>query len=169
MDLLSGFNVSWFYSIGFLMLGFTLLLIEVFAIPGLNIFGLLGLLTVSAGIYIAYLKIGLIEAVLVAILGISITLILLRTVLKSRSWRSLILSNSASRSEGFDSARKDFGSFLGLVGDAVTPLHPTGRVRFQEELVDVVSEGDFIGQGERVRVIAVKGHRIVVESLAQTE
>ena len=169
MDVLSGFNVAWFYSIGFLMLGFMLLLIEVFAIPGLNIFGLLGLLAVAAGIYAAYLKIGLIEAMVVAIVGVSITLILLRSVLKSRRWRSLILSNSASKNEGFDSSRKDYSSFLGLIGEAVTPLHPTGRVRFYEELVDVVSEGGFIGKGERVKVITVNGHRIVVQSLIESQ
>ena len=169
MDVLSGFNVAWFYSIGFLMLGFTLLLIEVFAIPGLNIFGLLGLLAVAAGIYAAYLKIGLIEAMVVAIVGVSITLILLRSVLKTGRWRSLILSNSTSKNDGFDSSRKDYSSFLGLVGEAVTPLHPTGRVRFYEELVDVVSEGGFIGQGERVRVITVNGHRIVVQALAESQ
>ena len=169
MDVIAGFGIAWVYSIGFLLLGFTLLLLEIFVIPGLNIFGLLGLLAVSTGVYIAYLKMGLVEAVLVAVFGISITLVLLRSVIKSRGWRILVLSNSVSRAEGFDSVRKDFGSLLGLVGEAVTPLRPTGRVRFKEELVDVVSEGGFVVQGDRVRVIAVNGHRVVVKSLATTE
>ena len=79
------------------------------------------------------------------------------------------MSNSTSKNEGFDSSRKDYSSFLGLVGEAVTPLHPTGRVRFYEELVDVVSEGGFIRQGERVKVITVNGHRIVVQSLVESQ
>jgi membrane-bound serine protease (ClpP class) len=169
MDVIAGFGVAWVYSIGFLLLGFTLLLLEIFVIPGLNIFGLLGLLAVSTGVYIAYLKMGLVEAVLIAAVGIFITLVLLRSVIKSRGWRSLVLSNSVSRAEGFDSARKDFASLLGLVGEAVTPLRPTGRVRFEEELVDVVSEGGFVLQGDRVRVIAINGHRVVVQPLAATE
>ena len=166
MDIIAGVSVAWVYSIGFLLLGFTLLLLEIFVIPGFNVFGLLGLLAVSTGVYIAYLKLGLLEAVLVAAIGISITIGLLRKVVKSRSWLSLVLSNSASRVEGFDSARKDLGSLLGFVGEAVTPLRPAGRVRFCEEFVDVVSEGGFVARGDRVKVIKVNGHKVVVQSLA---
>ena len=100
MDVIAGLGIAWVYSIGFLLLGFTLLLLEIFVIPGLNIFGLLGLLAVSTGVYIAYLKMGLVEAVIISVVGISITLVLLRSVIKSRGWRSLVLSNSVSRVPG---------------------------------------------------------------------
>ena len=39
----------------------------------------------------------------------------------------------------------------------------------RKELVDVVSEGGFIGKGERVKVITVNGHRIVVQSLIESQ
>lgn len=163
MDSLVSFGIAWSYAIGFLLLGFTLILLEIFLIPGLNVFGLFGLLAVATGVYIAYLKLGLLEALIMAAIGVLFTLLLLRKVLKSRRWQDLVLSRSTSKSEGFDSARKDQGSLLGLVGETVTTLHPTGRVRFDDEFVDVVSEGGFVNKGDLVKVIKVNGHKVVVQ------
>jgi len=52
---------------------------------------------------------------------------------------------------------------LGDLGTSTTPLRPSGRARFGEELVDVVSESGFIAPGEPVRVIAIDAMRVVVE------
>ena len=41
----------------------------------------------------------------------------------------------------------------------------TGESTIGEELVDVVAEGSFIDPGQRVRVIAVQGNRVVVREV----
>jgi membrane-bound ClpP family serine protease len=73
----------------------------------------------------------------------------------------------------FDSARKEDGyvsnvnrtDLLGLEGIALTILRPAGTVIINSERVDVVSEGGFIDQNARVKVIKVEGARIVVREL----
>jgi membrane-bound serine protease (ClpP class) len=51
---------------------------------------------------------------------------------------------------------------LGKQGVARTPLRPSGVALFDEERVDVVTEGERIEPSARVKVVAVKGNRVVV-------
>jgi membrane-bound serine protease (ClpP class) len=53
-------------------------------------------------------------------------------------------------------------SYTGKVGRTVTILRPAGRARFEGRLVDVVAEGEFIPPNTQVRVVDVKGNRVVV-------
>ncbi len=52
---------------------------------------------------------------------------------------------------------------LGTVGTAHTMLRPSGKVNFDGHHCDVVTDGDFIDPGAKVRVVAVDGTRVVVE------
>jgi membrane-bound ClpP family serine protease len=54
---------------------------------------------------------------------------------------------------------------VGAEGKAVTPLVPGGKARFGDELVDVVTDGDFIDRGQRLQVVEVLGNHVVVRSL----
>jgi membrane-bound serine protease (ClpP class) len=54
---------------------------------------------------------------------------------------------------------------VGAVGSVEAPLRPAGVARFDDRRVDVVSRGEAIGVGERVRVVELKGNRVVVARL----
>ena len=49
---------SWLYSFALLVLGFLLILLEVFVIPGFNIFGVFGLGSLCVGVLYAYKTMG---------------------------------------------------------------------------------------------------------------
>ena len=51
----------------------------------------------------------------------------------------------------------------GATGRAMTSLRPSGRAEFDDKIVDVVSEGQWVAPGDAVRVITVHGNRIIVE------
>jgi membrane-bound serine protease (ClpP class) len=51
----------------------------------------------------------------------------------------------------------------GTTGLARTTLRPSGKAAFGEQLLDVVSQGEFIEAGAPVRVVLVEGARVVVE------
>ena len=46
----------------------------------------------------------------------------------------------------------------------VTPLHPTGIALIQNRRVDVVTRGEMLEQGQKIKVVKVEGNRIVVEN-----
>ena len=82
MSFLGGEMLEWVYSLALLVLGFVLVLLEIFVIPGINIFGIVGFLTAIAGIAYAYMNMGGLAAGVVAGLGLVGTAILVRLMLK---------------------------------------------------------------------------------------
>lgn len=50
----------------------------------------------------------------------------------------------------------------GDVGRAMGTLRPSGRAKFGEHIVDVISEGQWIEPGQKIRVVESRGNRIVV-------
>src|SRR6266487_6132980 len=55
----------------------------------------------------------------------------------------------------------------GMQGTAVTILRPSGKARFADHVVDVVTEGEFIAAQTPVTVVQTDGMRVVVKSVAQ--
>jgi membrane-bound serine protease (ClpP class) len=83
----------------------------------------------------------------------------------SGRFRGLLLQGSVQRSEGFVSAPSR-GDLIGLDGVALTDLRPSGTARVGEERLDVVTEGGFIAEGSRVRIVQSDGYRHVVRPVA---
>ncbi len=166
-SLVDGSSADWFNSLALLILGFVLVLMEIFVIPGLNIFGLIGFLAVVAGVSFAYMKMGFAAAAIIAAIGMLGTFILLRTTFKMRSWQRLVLGSKIE--SGNNSANPGREMLLGQRGEALTPLRPAGRARLHDGAVDVVSEGGFIERGAPVEVVKVAGNRVVVQMAAKTD
>ena len=58
----------------------------------------------------------------------------------------------------------DLDNLVGTVGVTTTPLGPSGKARFENHLVDVISTGEFIARDSQVVVLEVHGNRVVVRS-----
>jgi membrane-bound serine protease (ClpP class) len=54
----------------------------------------------------------------------------------------------------------------GAVGVVTGTCRPVGQVRFGDDLVDAVAEGEFIAPGAKVTVLKVEGNRVVVTPVA---
>lgn len=166
---MSGEYLNWVYALSLLILGFVLILLDVFVTPGVDFLGLLGLLAVGAGVYFAYVKLGTGPAIAVAVAGLAGTVFLIWMLVRRRAWQRMVLESKTTRDQGYDSSRPGLGDLVGQQGEALTPLRPAGRARFGEHVEDVVSEGAFLGPGEAVEVMAVEGNRVVVQKLKELE
>jgi membrane-bound serine protease (ClpP class) len=66
-------------------------------------------------------------------------------------------------------APREFATALalapGMEGAALTTLRPSGKARFADHVVDVVTEGEFIAAETPVTVIQTDGMRVVVKRL----
>ncbi|HEY1064608.1 MAG TPA: NfeD family protein [Pirellulales bacterium] len=56
-------------------------------------------------------------------------------------------------------------ALLGQTGRAKTPMLPSGAVNINGRVVDAISRGVPIDAGSFVRVVEVRGHRVVVEAI----
>ena len=79
--------------------------------------------------------------------------------------KRMILQSDQPLDEGWVASTTD-DSLIGAEGEAFTTLRPAGTVAFEARRVGAVTSGEFIEKGSRVRVIEVRGNRIVVEATA---
>ncbi len=60
---------------------------------------------------------------------------------------------------------REAAALVGREGVAVTPLRPSGVALIDARRWDVIAEGRFVEAGARVRVLAARGNRIIVQAL----
>ncbi|MCH6266505.1 NfeD family protein [Neobacillus citreus] len=145
--------------------GILLLFFELF-LPG-AVAGTLGLAALILSFFLAgedALQMGV--SILISIFLSTLVFFLMIKVLGKKLvlFNKLVLFDSAKKEDGYVSNinRTDL---LGKEGVALTILRPAGTAIFNNERVDVVSEGGFIAQNSKIKVIKVEGARIVVREV----
>lgn len=78
----------------------------------------------------------------------------------------LILSDATDTESGYTSF-DDRSHLLGETAITVTPLRPSGTIRYGEERIDAVAEGSYITADMKVKVIHVEGTRVVVRPIEE--
>ena len=112
---------------------------------------------------------GITEAIIVPLAVVTAFKILPKTAIGRQLFLSAPGSASASRKGDGTADRpgKTGGNaeLIGAEGTSVTPLRPSGTAELNGRRVSVVSSGEMIPTGAKVRVINVEGTRIVVEEV----
>ncbi len=173
--------------IALFIVGLVLVLIEVlFFAHSTIVFGVLGILLMIASLLWTmidryprqpFLPTGKMLAIpllnmFIAIIGSCIVIALLARYLPRTSlYGRFALIDSNPPGPSLAGAPRQFATALaltpGMQGTAVTVLRPSGKARFADHLVDVVTEGEFIVPETRVTIIETDGMRVVVKSAAQ--
>lgn len=147
------------------VVGIGLLVLEAF-MPGFGLPGISGIVMEIVAIALTWVNHGPVAALGLTIIVLSLIAIAismsLRSATKGRLSRSkIILKERESNEEGYRSA-EDMQVFLGKEGETTTVCRPTGMAEFDGVKLNVVSEGEFLPAGTRVRIVQVEGSRIVV-------
>jgi membrane-bound serine protease (ClpP class) len=141
-----------------LVLGLVLLFAEVAIVPGFGVAGILGILALGSGAVAAWTELGPIWGGVTGGASLVAAIVVLVWLPKSRAGRQMVLSHSQAEAH----SQQDRSALVGRRGVAVTPLRPTGRVRFGSDEVDVVTEGEYIDRDQEVEVTIVEGALVVV-------
>lgn len=144
-----------------------LILLEVLLSPGLWICGCLGFLSMICSV-VFFADTWILAAMqIILILIVAVILIMTKTNNeKSRNiLKKLVLRDRTTTEGGYLSQPINIRDYLGMEGVALTALRPAGAVKIGSERVDVVTEGDFISAGDRVKVIKVDGSSVIVRKL----
>jgi membrane-bound ClpP family serine protease len=144
------------------ILGIILLFLEIF-IPG-GILGVLGIFLFSIGIFLT------VDSALQAILyigGMLLTLGILillsfRFPRTRKFWERFSLSTRQTKEAGYVAPEPSYEYFLGKEGVALSQLRPAGVADVEGQRLDVVTEGGFISQGSKIKIIEVEGTRLIV-------
>mgnify|MGYP005764334451 FL=1 len=169
MDILEVFTNLSTWSVILFILGFLLVIVEMFN-PGFGVPGALGIVFLIVGVIDTAETVEqgiLMGVVILAILAVMLTIVLY-SASKGRLSKKLILKDATDRQSGF-SGTEDMKYLLGKSGKTVTPLRPAGCADLDGVRLDVVTRGEFIEKDVPVTVIEVEGNRIVVEPAKQPE
>lgn len=149
-----------------LALGVILVIVEMFH-PGFGAPGITGIILIIIGIVLiaqTFQQAIILLILILAILGIALSLVL-HSATKGRLSRTpLILKHTQQKETGYIGIN-DLEFFLGKEGISSTVLRPSGVADFDGVKIDVVSEGAFIPQGKNVKVIKVTGRSIIVREI----
>lgn len=177
MKFLAG-TAEWLELIAF-ALGLICIGIELFVVPGFGIFGIGGLALTVLGVVLMsqtfviprnmYQLEILSRGVWVALGGAAGMIggfIAMRMMLPHVPLLRGLVMEAPDEAIISESERlADYGYLLGQSGLTTTPLRPSGKAKFGEQIVQVVSDGTAISLGEAVRVCEVHGAKVVVEAV----
>jgi membrane-bound serine protease (ClpP class) len=140
--------------------GLVLIAAEVL-LPGL-ILGTIGFLCLVASVALVFVNYGTVAGIVATFIVSILTLVgfVLWLYVFPRSFigrRVMLLTPNSEKS----AAAKN-QSLVGLEGEALTPLRPSGTARIDGRRVDVSAVGDFLEEGAKLEVVSADGLRVAV-------
>ncbi|MDD9302308.1 MAG: serine protease [Desulfobacter sp.] len=168
------------FFIGFLLLG-----VEVFVLPGFGVAGISALMVIGIGLVLSFqnfvfpdpalpwearLMLKNVSFVMGSFLGaLVVSFLMIRFVLP----RISTLIKGPYLSATLEDARADSAQSLevspGEAGIALTQLRPSGKIRIKNKKIDAITQGDFIDANARVRVLEIVHNHVIVEKQENKE
>ncbi|MDF2626625.1 MAG: hypothetical protein K0R39_456 [Symbiobacteriaceae bacterium] len=153
--------------VGLAFLGILLMVIEAF-IPGFGVFGVGGLISVVASIFLSVDSPKLATNYLMwTSIAFMFTLFALVRGLSKRGLGKALTLRQRHDEKSYVPERADLSGLVGKEGRALSTLRPAGTAQFGTQRIDVVTEGEFIASGTTVKVIRVDGARVLVRSVVE--
>ena len=157
---------AWGLTVAMLLIGGVIFMfLEIAVIPGFGITGILGLLLLCGGLATAFMKLSMAMAMVttfLAILGVILLLLWFFLVFpKTSMGRQFILETESSAANGFV-AVDDKSAYIGKTGVTLTMLRPSGIAKIDDERVDVMTDGEFVEKGVRIKVIKARQGGMIV-------
>ncbi len=152
----------WIIVISLLLIGLTLIIVELVFIPGTTVVGLLGLIFAIVGIVISYSHFGNDIGFYILLATLASTLAALFYSFRSGAWSKFSLKSSINSkvNEGIMASLQ-----IGDEGITVSTLRPMGKAEFNSKTFEVKTSGNYIETGEKVRITQIESHQIVVEPI----
>ncbi|OIP26850.1 hypothetical protein AUK22_06240 [bacterium CG2_30_54_10] len=144
--------------------GLVLLFIEVALIPGFGLTGITGIIVIFAGMGLAFWKLDIKLAVpytlisFVAVVGLVLwSVYIFPYTTLGKKFR---LETRISVEDGYTAIR-DMSKYVGMEGVATSDLRPSGIARVGDDRLDVISDGEFVPRGTKIKIIKEKGGSLI--------
>lgn len=115
------------------------------------------------------LAIPLRNLILAIVAAVVVIWILARYLPRTSLYRRFALMTSNPPGPSLAGAPREFATALalspGMEGISVSILRPSGKARFADHVVDVITEGEFIASEKPVKIIQTDGMRVVVKGV----
>ncbi|MFA7180963.1 MAG: NfeD family protein [Bacteroidales bacterium] len=143
------------------VIGILLLAIELLITPGFGLPGILGLLSIIGGVVLSFIEYGNLTGIIVLACVIATLSAFTWMVLRSKTWKSISLSESISSKS--DTTPLEKGLATGRTGVALSRLAPSGKARFDGIDAEVWSQSGIINSGTLIQITNTDGNKITVK------
>lgn len=165
------------YEIALFLLGLILIAVELFAIPGFGVTGVLGALFMISGLALAMVGnegfdftgvpfTDILMAFLIVIIALFVSLTLSfytgQKLFSTSRFGELALDTVHETTSGYTSADAVMKTLVGKTGAAFTMLRPSGKVEIDDEVYDATALTGFIDKGEAIRVVKYETSQVFV-------
>jgi len=183
-------GMAGWWEVAAILIGLAALAAEIFVLPGFGVCGVVGMLSLFAGLIGTFIADGpvlpgdpgsseglllgagtVLLAIVTAVIGLYFISKRFETFpILNRLVHSTVSGGPREESnrDAMLTAMRETARDLIAPGDegvAKTPLRPSGNAMINDALVDVVSDLGYIEKGDPVRVVRVEGMRVVVEKI----
>ena len=164
-----------------LILGIILLGIEIFVIPGFGIAGISGLALIAIGAILAfqdfvipdptlpwqgeilvenivYVFGAFFMAIIVALFVLRYLMPKLSVVVKGPYLNATLEDSHADSSEALRAK-------VGDIGVTTTLLRPSGKIKIKDDVLDGITQGEFMEKGTPVKITQIQGNRVIVSKI----
>jgi len=160
------------------IVGLVLIAIEIFAIPGFGVAGVLGIAFTITGLTLSMVQnmgtgifdydfTNVIKAFFVVViaffLSIVSSIILTKQLFGTTHFGNLALAKTQETDEGYTSANKSYSNMKGKEGIARTILRPSGKVSIDGDQFDATALTGFIEKGVKIVVVGYQTGQLVVK------
>ncbi len=159
------------------IVGVILIAVEIFAIPGFGVPGILGIIFIVAGLTLSMTGnigfdftgievTGLVKSFFIVIIAMFASILLSfyfgRKVLTTTTFGHLALDSVQEKDQGFTSSDNAYEKMLGQSGIAFTVLRPAGKVKIGDEIFDASAEAGYIEKGDKIKVTGYQTSQLFV-------
>ena len=145
-----------------IVLGIVLLLIEVTILPGITVAGVGSFLVLVYSVYLAFTSYGSLVGFLTLAFVLIAAPLLVYKLFKGKAGKSMILNTVLT---GVANEIDPEKVKVGDIGVTIGRLAPMGKIKVNDEVIEVRSTGTFVNPGEKVRIIHIEKSMVTVEPL----
>ena len=102
------------------------------------------------------------EQLVIAFVGSAVGVVILSRLLPRTPLYGALVSQSASGVVSERIVSEQQAASQGQVGVAISVLRPGGKAQFGDRILDVISQGDMVARGRKVKIISHSGREAVV-------
>lgn len=156
---------AWLTVLLLIVIGLSLINIEVIFVPGTTIVGLLGAIMAITGVVFSFIYFDNTTGFLVLAVTLTVTVGSLVYFFKNNTWKAMALHDSIKSkvNEGLTGALE-----VGAEGVAISSLRPVGKAEFWGKQFEVHTVGDYVDNGTKLTIVKIESNKILVEPLPES-
>ncbi|MGB1243721.1 MAG: hypothetical protein ACPG49_14445 [Chitinophagales bacterium] len=139
--------------ISIITLGIFLLIVEVFLLPGISVAGIVGTITMIAGILLSYSNLGVEAGNLSLVISLIISVVLAIVGYKTLNTKGVALEDELTGK--MNTLDDDFDLIVEDEGMAYGDIKPTGKAIFKHKIFNVRTNGEFIADNAAIKIIGI--------------